>query len=180
MDRPGPQRRLIAEVAELWNPVLSPDEERLFFTAPSADRTDSTWTVPSDGGQPALLVKGLTHATMSPDGAALAGFLQERPSAQPTLAVFPASGGPLSRVFAGSVSAVHGGVWWSRDGRALYYTNADRTNVWRQPLQGGPAIAVTDLSDGMINRGELSPDGRSLLALRVNPLRDAFLMTGFR
>jgi len=66
------------------------------------------------------------------------------------------------------------------EGGALYYTNADRTNVWRQPLQGGPAIAVTDLSDGMINRGELSPDGRSLLALRVNPLRDAFLMTGFR
>jgi hypothetical protein len=32
----------------------------------------------------------------------------------------------------------------------------------------------------MIARGNLSSDGRSLLAVRANPLRDAFLITGFR
>jgi sugar lactone lactonase YvrE len=145
-----------------------------------ADRTDSTWIVSSDGGQPSLLIKGLTHAAVSPDGRAIAGFWQDRPSAPLALAVFRTTGGPPSAVFAGGVATVHGGVWWSRDGRALYYTNADRTNIWRQPLKGGPATAVTDLADGMINRGDLSPDGRSLLAVRVNPLRDAFLITGFR
>jgi hypothetical protein len=39
---------------------------------------------------------------------------------------------------------------------------------------------VTGLADGMIARGDLSSDGRSLLAVRANPLRDAFLITGFR
>jgi sugar lactone lactonase YvrE len=78
------------------------------------------------------------------------------------------------------VPTFNGGVWWSRDGRALYYTNADRMNVWRQPLSGEAATAVTGLADGMISRGDLSSDGRSLLAVRANPLRDAFLITGFR
>ncbi|HEX2452908.1 MAG TPA: winged helix-turn-helix domain-containing protein [Vicinamibacterales bacterium] len=180
MDRTGANQRLIAEAPELWDLALSPDERQLLFTAPSADRTDSTWMVSSDGGQPSLLIRGLTHAAVSPDGRAIAGFWQDRLSAQLALAVFRTTGGPPSAVFAGGVATVHGGVWWSRDGRALYYTNADRTNVWRQPLKGGPATAVTDLADGMINRGDLSPDGRSLLAVRVNPSRDAFLITGFR
>jgi len=180
MDRSGGAQRLIAEASEPWDLVLSPDERQLFFTAPSADRTDSTWIVSTDGGQPSLLMKGLSHAVASPDGAALAGFWQARPGAPLALAVFPAAGGQPSTVFTQSLPPIHGGVWWSRDGRTLYYTSADRTNVWRQPLRGGPATALTDVGDGMINRGDLSPDGRSLLAVRVNPLRDAFLITGFR
>jgi sugar lactone lactonase YvrE len=125
-------------------------------------------------------VKGLTHAAESPDGRALAGIWQQRPNAPLALAVFPKTGGEPTSVFAGGVSTFSGGVWWSRDGRALYYTNADRTNIWRQPLNGGAATAVTGLADGMIGRGDLSRDGRSLLAVRANPLRDAFLITGFR
>ena len=92
----------------------------------------------------------------------------------------PDAGGDPSVVFRGTVPTFNGGVWWSRDGRALYYTNADRMNVWRQPLSGEAATAVTGLADGMIGRGDLSSDGRSLLAVRANPLRDAFLITGFR
>jgi len=98
---------------------------------------------------------------------------------QPCLAVFPRAGGRPSSVFASVASTMHGGVWWSRDGRALYYTSTDRMNIWRQPLAGGAPAAVTDLADGMINRGDLSRDGRTLLAVRAHPLRDAFLITGF-
>ena len=93
---------------------------------------------------------------------------------------FPVPAAIPALSFAGSVPTFNGGVWWSRDGRALYYTNADRMNVWRQPLSGEAATAVTGLADGMIGRGDLSSDGRSLLAVRANPLRDAFLITGFR
>ena len=180
MDRTGAAVRRIAESPESWDLALSPDERALFFTAPSVDRTDSTWTVSTEGGQPALLIKGLTHAVVSPDGRAVAGFWQERRDTQPALAVFPIAGGRPSSVFASNLSPDHGGVWWSRDGRALYYTGPDRMNVWRQSLGGGTAMVVTDLADGIITRGDLSPDGRSVLAVRANPLRDAFLITGFR
>ena len=125
-------------------------------------------------------MKGLTHAAESPDGRALAGFWQAKPNAPLALAVFPRAGENPTVVFPGSVPTFGGGVWWSRDGRSLYYTNADRMNVWRQPLSGEAATAVTGLADGMIARGDLSSDGRSLLAVRANPLRDAFLITGFR
>ena len=180
MDGSGAGQRLVAETPESWDLALSSDERSLLFTGPNVDRVDSTWTVSIDGGEPSLLVKGLTHAVESPDGRGLAGFWQARPNAPPALAVFPRAGGDPSVVFRGSVPTFNGGVWWSRDGRALYYTNADRMNVWRQPLNGEAATAVTGLADGMIGRGDLSSDGRSLLAVRANPLRDAFLITGFR
>ena len=180
MDRTGAALHLIAEAPELWDLALSADEQRLLFTAPSVDRVDSTWIVSTGGGQAEMLIKGLTHVAVSPDGRTLAGFWQERPDAQPVLAVFPATGGQPSSLFPVSGATVNGGVWWSRDGRALYFTSGDRMNVKRQPLTGGAATTVTGLADGMISRGDLSPDGRSLLAVRANPLRDAFLITGFR
>jgi Tol biopolymer transport system component len=180
MDESGAGQRLVAEAPESWDLALSSDERSLLFTGPGVDRVDSTWLVPTAGGQPSLLVKGLTHAVESPDGQALAGFWQARPNAPLALAVFPRAGGNPSAVFSGSVATFNGGVWWSRDGRSLYYTNADRMNVWQQPLSGEAATAVTGLADGMIGRGDLSADGRSLLAVRANPLRDAFLITGFR
>lgn len=180
MDRTGTGARQIAQVPELWDLGLSQDERHLLFTAPGPDRLDSTWTVSSDGGTPSLLVAGLTQAAMSPDGRAVAGFWQENANAQPTLAVFSTvGGGGPSSVFAGATVMPRGGVWWSRDGRALYYTGTDRVNVWRQPLAGGAPATVTDVVDGIISRGDLSPDGRSLLAVRTYPIRDAFLITGF-
>jgi DNA-binding winged helix-turn-helix (wHTH) protein/Tol biopolymer transport system component len=180
MDRTGAGQRLVAETPESWDLALSSDERSLLFTAPGADRIDSTWSVPLEGGRPRLLVKGLTHAVASPDGRALAGYWQERLDAPVVLAVAPAHGGRPSAVLAGDVSSFGGGVWWSRDGRVIYYTGADRTNIWRAPISGGPATAVTGLTDGMIARGDLSADGRSVLAVRANPLRDAYLITGFR
>jgi Tol biopolymer transport system component len=180
MDRSGASVQLVAPTPELWDLALSPDERSVLFTAPAGDRVDSTWVVPASGGTPTLLIKGLTHAAVSPDGEAVAGFWQRSARAAPELAIFSIAGGAPTRVFDGSVAPFSGGVWWSPDGRAIYYTNRDRLNVWRQPVSGGAAAPVTDLPDGMIGRGDLSPHGRSLLAVRANPLRDAFLISGFR
>jgi Tol biopolymer transport system component len=179
MNRTGASARAVAQAQEIWDLALSPDERSLLFTAPDADRANSTWSVAVDGGVPAMVIKGLTRAAVSPDGRSIAGFWQERAEAPVALAVFPITGGRPS-VLAGRMAPFEGGVWWSRDGRALYYTTADRTNVWRQSLDGGAPVEVTGLGDGMITRGDLSPDGRNLLAVRTYPNRDAFLITGFR
>lgn len=180
MNRDGSNARQVATVPELWNLVLTPDERHLLFTAPGPARLDSTWTVSTDGGVPSLAVAGLTQAAVSADGQSVAGLWQERQSAQPALAVFPIAGGRPTSVFTTVAPMLNGGVWWSRDGRVLFYTSTDRVNVWRQPLNGGAPTTITDLGDGMITRGDLSPDGRTLLAVRAHPVRDAFLITGFR
>ena len=136
MNRTGTSARQIAQAPELWDLVLSHDERQLLFTAPGPDRLDSTWVVSTDGGEPSLLVAGLTQAAVSPDGRAVAGFWKEGANAQPALAVFPMAGGGATSIFASAAVMPRGGVWWSRDGRALYYTGTDRANVWRQPLAG--------------------------------------------
>jgi Tol biopolymer transport system component len=179
MDRSGARARRIADAGGRWDLALAADEQSLYFTAPNRDHLDSTWSVPAAGGPATLLVSGLTHAAASPDGREIAGVWQRSSEAEPVLAVFRIAGGEPRSVFSVRVGG-DGSVWWSRDGRALYYTTTDRLNVWRQPLTGGPPTTVTDLEDGMIARGDLSFDGGSLLAVRAYPLRDAFLITGFR
>ena len=79
------------------------------------------------------------------------------------------------------LSAGGGHQWW----RAHHEVFDTRVMLQVVPFDGllDPAEAatvVTGLADGMIGRGDLSVDGRSLLAVRANPLRDAFLITGFR
>jgi hypothetical protein len=51
--------------------------------------------------------------------------------------------------------------------------------VWRRTFAGGPPVRVTDLADGAIVRGDVSRDGRTLLALRGTPVRDVYLLKGF-
>lgn len=180
MNRDGTAQRRLAAAPGAHDLALSADGQSLIFTAPSDDRTESMWTVPVTGGQPTLVVKGLTRATPSPDGRRIAGIWVPRPDANAVLAIFAAGGGAPQRVFERSPASVNGGVWWSRGGDALYFTAADRTNLWRQPMNGGQPSEVTGFADAMINRGDVAADGRTFLAYRGNPMRDAFLITAFR
>jgi DNA-binding winged helix-turn-helix (wHTH) protein/Tol biopolymer transport system component len=181
MNRDGTAQQHLANASAAHDLVLSADEQSLLFTAPSPNRIESTWTVPAEGGQPRLLVEGLTRGSASPDGRFVAGIWQKRPELNAVLAVFSANGGetPL-RIFERPSASVNGSVWWSRTSDALYFTTADRTNLWRQPLSGGAATPATTFADAVINRGDVAADGRTFLAFRGNPMRDAFLITGFR
>jgi len=181
MNRDGTAQQRLATASAAHDLVLAAGERTLIFTAPSPDRIESTWTVAVEGGDPKMLVEGLMRAAASPDGRFIAGIWQRRPEVNPVLAVFPADGAaePL-QVFDRQIANVNGGVWWSRSSDALYFTSADRTNLWRQPINGGAATQATTFADALINRGDVSLDGRSFLAFRGNPIRDAFLITGFR
>ena len=181
MNRDGSAQQHIADTGAAHDLVLSADERLLLFTAPSADRVESTWAVPVEGGRPTMLVEGLVRGSASPDGRSIAGIWQPRPEVNPVLAIFPVSGGatPL-QTFDRQLASVNGGVWWSRKSDALYFTSSDRTNLWRQPISGGPATQATNFADSMINRGDVAADGRTFLAFRSNPMRDAFLITSFK
>ncbi len=88
MNRDGSDQRHVANAPEAHDLVLSADERLLLFAAPSADRVESTWIVPVAGGDPVLRVKGLTRPAAAPDGRSIAGIWQERPDANPRLAIF--------------------------------------------------------------------------------------------
>jgi Tol biopolymer transport system component/DNA-binding winged helix-turn-helix (wHTH) protein len=180
IDRDGTGARLLARADQPADLVLTPDEQWVVYSS-HADGVDSTWKIPAAGGEPVVLVPGLTRAASSPDGRTIAGVWQGTANVTPSLAIFSVSGGAPLKIFAGPFTAMKtGGVWWSRDGLALLYTSAERANVWRQDVSGGAPIRLTDFADGVTIRGDVSPDGRTLLAFRGDQLRDAFLIKGFR
>jgi DNA-binding winged helix-turn-helix (wHTH) protein/Tol biopolymer transport system component len=179
MRHDGTGRRIVARVRNASRLSVSPDGATVFFTALAGD-LPSTWKVSAAGGTPELVARGLSDAVVSRDGRRIAGFWRERVTARQHLAVFPAEGGAPTHVFEGPFGADPiGGVWWTVDGDAVLFTTKERANVWRQALAGGKPVRVTHLPDGSIVRGDLSRDGRTLLALRGVPVRDVYLLQGF-
>jgi Tol biopolymer transport system component len=67
---------------------------------------------------------------------------------------------------------------WSPDGKSLLYSvNSNNvSNVWNQPLDGGPAKQVTDFKEMLITSFSWSRDGKQLATTRGNLLRDAVLI----
>jgi hypothetical protein len=117
---------------------------------------------------------------VSPDGTRLVGIYAPRLGAPYTLAVLPVAGGAPLQQFPGFDQAANSGtISWTPDGKAVLYTSVERTNVWRQPLAGGPPEKITSYPDLMIFRFAVSRDGQLALA-RGTQTRDAVLITHFR
>jgi Tol biopolymer transport system component len=70
------RQRLDRRLSSVWRPEWSPDGESLLYSASWLDRhayfRSSVYTVPADGGQPALFMGGAHSATFSPDGSRIA------------------------------------------------------------------------------------------------------------
>lgn len=103
--------------------------------------------MPIDGGQPVQVTKEITSlATISPDGSliAVAYFLLDKPQSPAKIAVYRFEGGDPVRIF-DRPSGSDDKVAWSSDGKNLEYivTRGGASNIWRQPLAGGPPFPVT-------------------------------------
>ena len=174
--------RLTSGLADAF-PSLSPDSRWVIYS--SLDGTKPTlWKVSIDGGTP---VQVTDHAaltsTVSPDGRSIAFSYPEAqdPFAPPNrIAVIPFEGGQISRTFEvpalGTVLSV---THWSHDGKSILYsvTTSNVTNIWSQPLDGGPAKQVTDFKDLLMTGFAWSHDGKQLACTRGSLVRDAILVT---
>jgi eukaryotic-like serine/threonine-protein kinase len=167
-------------------PALSPDSRWVIFTALDGAKP-TLWKVSIDGGTPVKITDHVaTAATVSPDGRLIAYTYTESPDplAPPNrLAVIPFEGGPEIKVFqvttSGTVLAV---AQWSRDGKSLLYTVTSNnvTNIWSQPLDGGPPKQVTDFKDLLMTGFSWSHDGKQLACTRGTLVRDAILITDLK
>ena len=73
-------------------------------------------------------------------------------------------------------------VNWSTDGKSLLYTVIANnvTNIWSQPLDGGPPKQVTNFKDMLMTAFAWSRDGKQLACTRGMLVRDAILITDLK
>lgn len=167
-------------------PALSPDSRWVIYTTLDGAKP-ALWKVSIDGGTPVRVTDHVaTTAAVSPDGRLIAYTYPESPDpfAPPNrIAVMSFDGGPNLKVFeiapGGTVSAV---IQWSGDGKSILFsaTSNNTSNIWSQPIDGGPPKQITDFKDLLMTGFAWSHDGKQLACTRGTLLRDAILITDLK
>lgn len=164
-------------------PAISPDSKWVIY-ASLVGAVPTLLKVGIDGGNAVKLTnKVAVGPTVSPDGQYIAYFYPESedPFAPPNrIAIIPFAGGEPVKTFSfqqsGTISPLG---QWSSDGRSILYpvSSNNVTNIWSQPLHGGPPKQVTDFKDSLMTGFAWSSDGKQLACTRGILLRDAVLIS---
>ncbi len=157
----------------------SPDGKLLFYMA---DRTLHRMAI-ENGSQTKVMDMPLDIGRMavSPDGTQiLVGYQEGMPVPVPKLGVVPSTGGALRVVSTLPIGT--GGMQWAPSGKAVHYslTRNGASNIWEQPIAGGPARQITNFPSGRVFWFCWSRDGKNLLLARGSESSDVILMSNFR
>jgi serine/threonine protein kinase len=172
----------------IWNGEISPDGKWFtYYSNPHA------WRASTQGGDPVPLTHDSAgYATISPDGRWIAFDYWDGKSLQDVIEVVTADGSVSPRFLpfiAGSEPQVPAAsnlgdlpIRWTATGDALTYvrTKDGVSNLWSQPINGGPARQITNFTSGMIWRHAWSRDGKYLALARGNFSVDAVMLTDLR
>ena len=166
-------------------PSLSPDGRWVVYTALDAAKP-TLWKVSTDGGTPVQLIdRNVVSATISPDGRSIAYTYPEAsdPFAPPNrIAVVSFDDGSVLNTFEVPNMTTVPIAQWSSDSKSIHYivVSQNVSNVWSQPLAGGPPRQVTDFKDMLITGFAWSRDGKQLACPRGTLMRDAILITDLK
>ena len=71
---------------------------------------------------------------------------------------------------------------WTADGKAVLYVDnrGGISNIWSQPIDGGPARQVTFFNTDQIFAFDLAPDGKTMVFARGNVSDDVVLIVESR
>jgi serine/threonine protein kinase/Tol biopolymer transport system component len=149
-------------------PTCSPDGKWATFMKGSQDSFD-LMRVPTEGGQ----VRKITsmhcgNPATSPDGKWIA--CNPAVSGQLKLAILPFAGGAAVKTFSlpqGTLNLNFGvRIHWTPDSRAVGFIRNLKgvSNIWEQPLAGGPPKQVTHFTSGQVFNFAWSPKGDMVLA----------------
>jgi eukaryotic-like serine/threonine-protein kinase len=163
---------------DVFNSECSPDGKWVLF-----DAVHKLYRVPIEGGTPTEIFSSPNGANgvISPDGKWIAcGYQELTPVPVSKLAVIPAEGGAPTNVFVRPIGANK--YHWSPDQKSIQYllTRRGATNLWEQPLAGGPPRPVTDFTSGHIFDFAWSRDGKQLLLAKGEETSDVLLVSNFR
>jgi eukaryotic-like serine/threonine-protein kinase len=164
-------------------PAISPDGKSVVYTSLGATKP-TVWKVSIEGGDARELTSRVaTNPLVSPDGKFVAYLYPEShdpfaPSNR--IAIIPFEGGdPIKTLPFPAGIRIQTIAQWSPDGKSILYNSTvnNVTNIWSQPLDGGPAKQVTDFKDSLLSGFAWSRDGKNLACTRGIQLRDAVLIS---
>jgi eukaryotic-like serine/threonine-protein kinase len=148
-------------------PCCSPDGKWVFYSS-RVSGTSMICKVASEGGEPVQWKGKLSQRTaVSPDGKRIAGQFYDASTYPPVPRVCSLDGSEPERTFAWPPGDHwRSSIRWTPDGQALTY-NLHRggvSNIWIQPLAGGPPRQLTKLTTDRIWDFDWAPDNRLILA----------------
>ncbi|MDX6695896.1 MAG: hypothetical protein QOF02_3499 [Blastocatellia bacterium] len=156
-------------------PTFSADSKWVLYTASSAGKP-VLLKVSIEGGEAQQLTEQPTQRpVVSPDGKYISCLYRGQ------AAIIPFGGGEPIKTF--DIPLVYPQiVRWMADSRALAYLDRQGgvTNIWSQPIDGGPPRRVTDFKEDFIFRYAWSHDGNTLACERGTEINDIIMITDFK
>ncbi len=182
MDTDGSNPKHLTNGDSDFYPYPSPDGKSVFYQSGGAGSGKPTlWKVSSEGGQPLQLTDAYSAVpVVSPDGKFIAcRYLDERIKTQ-KVAIIPADGGSPLKTFDIPVHPWQR-IRWTNDGQGLTYVDIHTgvSNIWKQPINGGPAKQVTNFRADQIFSYDWSNDNQ-LACERGAETNDVVLISDHR
>ena len=164
------------------SPSLSPDGKWVVFHSWRSG-SPTLWRVPIEGGEQVQISSlRLSYPRYSGDGKELLCQYYDESISPPRQrpALISAENGQLIRLIESSPNAVS--HRWSPDGRDFVFADTikDATNIWSQPVAGGPPKQLTKFSSDLMNGFDLSPDGKRFVIARATGSNEIVLIKSFR
>lgn len=157
---------------------ISPDGRWIVYNSAVVDNDTVNRTLrmaSTEGGEPIQLTDSFAQAPhFSPDGR-FVSYVAENNSLRVIsipdgrrIATFTVSGNPF----------LNPGARWTPDGSSMLYIVRQNgaSNIWRQPLDGSPASALTNFTSGEIYNFAFSAESKNLILARGYPTKNAVLI----
>lgn len=183
MDADGNNPKQLSNGGSDFYPDPSPDGQWIVYQSGGGQGGRPTlWTLSVDGDHPRQITNVSTSVpVISPDGRLIACRYWDENSGAQKIAIVPFSGGPPIKTL--NIPIVDWQrVRWARDGASLTYidTRAGVSNLWRQPIDGGPQKQLTAFKSDQIFSYDWSRDGKLLACERGVETSDVVLISSFQ